>query len=263
MEEQSFLDRIAEAGAPGAEAPAPDELARVTILAQKQLRLLGEGITKGPTGDAIQGLRDWAKKQGVQEAAGLADYSIAELIGALVVRLSEYRKISEIDLPAAMSAVGGVGLSEFKLANGYTVCISKDVRASVKANVWNDLLPWLDDKGLGDIVNDEIKFNLDRNDEKFFTNDVLGDHLLSSAKMLGIVPQDAETMTKGEAILTFSRGFCNTIGEEKLSINAATLKATVKEQRGKGVEFPNELFSIMDFEKALVEPPKTKKIKAK
>ena len=260
-EKNSFMDQIANAGID--EEPAIDELARVTQLAQKQLELLGEGITKGPTGDAIQGLRDWAKREKVQPLESLKGFSIANLIGALVERLSEYRKLSEIDLPAAMAAVGGVGLSQFKLSNGYTVTIKEDIRAALKVNMWTLLLPWMDEHGLGDIVNDEIKFSLDRRKEQFPLTTDIATELFMVAKENKIIPADAVGMTKGEAIIAFSKVFCETAGEEKLSINAATLKAMVKERREKGVEFPQDLFSIMDFKKALVEPPKAAASKKK
>lgn len=261
MGEKSFMDQIADAGSN--DAPAADELARVTQLAQKQLTLLGEGITKGPTGEAIQGLRDWSKKQQITVPTALEAFSIAELIGGLVEKLAAYRKLSEIDLPAAMAAVGGVGLTEFKLANGYTVSIAEDVRAAVKADKWAELIPWLNDQGLGGIVNSEVKLNFDLDDTGINTDTELGGMLLRLAVKHGVIVVEDDVvegvpiLTRADAVLAIAKEE-GIVGEEKRSINAATLKATVKEQRRRGVEFPPDLFSIQDSKKALVVPPKVK-----
>ena len=261
--EKSFMDQIAGAGSN--DAPAADELARVTQLAQKQLTLLGEGITKGPTGEAIQGLRDWSKKQQIAVPTALEEFSIAELIGGLVEKLAAYRKLSEIDLPEAMAAVGGVGLTEFKLANGYTVSIAEDIRAAVKADKWTELIPWLNDHGLSGIVNSEVKLNFDLDDTGINLATELGQMLWTLAvKHFVVMPDDDgnwpefPVLTRADAVLAIAKEE-GIVGEEKRSINAATLKATVKEQRRKGVEFPQDLFSIQDSKKALVVPPKVKK----
>lgn len=253
-EQESLMEMIGRAGVE--DAPQEDELALVTHLAQRQLELLGPGITKGPTGEAIQGLRDWGKAQKITANPMLRSYSIGMLIGALVEQLAEYRNISEVKLPEAMAAVGGVGLSEFKLANGYTVTIADDIRAAVKADKWPEIKEWLEERGLVDIIKDEMTFMLDPQDAtRFDCTTPIGEWLLEQAKGMELVEEDVEDMTVGTAIGVFARINGQT-AKEKMSINAQTLKATVKAERKKGVEFPIDLFSIQEAKKALVVPPK-------
>jgi len=130
------------------------------------------------------------------------------------------RQIQEKLLPDTMFALG---MTEFKMLSGAKITIKDDVYASIRKDFHGDAINWLDNNGLGGIVKDEIKVNFGRGE-------------LEETKKL--------------------MEFCEKSGfmaEEKLSVHAQTLKATVKEQLAKGVEFPSEYFSVAPFQKAIIK----------
>lgn len=130
------------------------------------------------------------------------------------------RQIQEFLLPEAMATAG---LMEFKLVDGSKIAIKDDVYASIRKDRIGEAVAWLDSVGIGDIVKDKIDVNFGR----------------------------------GEADLARSfMDFCRQNGynaSESLSVHPQTLKATVKEQLAKGVQFPDEFFSIQPVRKAIIK----------
>ena len=168
-------------------APSEVELTDLAVLAEKQIFL--EGRVK-----EVEELLDTVKEQ--------------------------LRVIQEQHIPEAMSTIG---MKEFKLLNGYKITIKDDVFASIRKDFINQAVAWLDTKGLGDIVKDDVTVKFGRGEGE-----------------------------KATALLEYcnGRGFN---ANEKLSVHPQTLKATVKEQLEKGVEFPEEFFSIGPVRKAIIK----------
>jgi len=130
------------------------------------------------------------------------------------------RNIQEYLLPEAMLAIG---MSEFKLSNGAKITIRSDVYASVRKDFMQQAVEWLDANQLGGIVKDQVAVEFGRGE-------------FESVKEL--------------------MEFCKATGlnaNEKLSIHPSTLKATVKEQMARGVEFPEEFFSVGPLNKTVIK----------
>jgi hypothetical protein len=130
------------------------------------------------------------------------------------------RQIQEFLLPEAMAAVG---ISKFTLATGGNITIKDDVFASIRKDFMNQAVGWLDSNGLGGIVKDKVEVDFGR----------------------GELDNVSELLV-----------FCKSNGlnaSEKLSVHPQTLKATVKEQLAKGVEFPEEFFSVGPIKKAVIK----------
>lgn len=130
------------------------------------------------------------------------------------------KQVQEFLLPEAMATVG---MSEFKLANGCKITIKDDVYASIRKDFISEAVTWLDENGLGGVVKDQVSVDFGRGD-------------LEAAKLF--------------------MAYCKETGvsaTEKLSVHPSTLKALVKEQRAKGVEFPDNLFSIAPIRKSVIK----------
>jgi hypothetical protein len=141
-----------------------------------------------PTGVELAELSQLAERQLYYE--GL----IVETENKLAELKEQLRLVQEVYIPDTMDAIG---MSEFKLGNGYKLTIKRDVFASIRKDFVSQAVSWLDSNGLGGIVKDEVKVNFGRGE----LDDVK--HLLD---------------------------FCNSNGltaEEKLSVHPMTLKATV------------------------------------
>ncbi len=130
------------------------------------------------------------------------------------------RNIQEFLLPEAMAAVG---ISEFKLTDGSKITIKSDIFASIRVERIENAMGWLVENGLGDIIKDEVKVNLGRGEfEK-------AQELINEIRKMGFEPQ------------------------EKKNVHPMTLKATIKEQQGRGVQFPDEFFSVTPFRKSVIK----------
>ena len=130
------------------------------------------------------------------------------------------KQIQENLLPEAMLTVG---MKTFTLANGGKITIKEDIFASIRKECLGQAVNWLDENGLGGIVKDQVNVDFGRGE-------------LSDTKML--------------------LDFCKDAGfnaSEKLSVHSQTLKATIKEQMAKGVQFPEEFFSVMPFKKSVIK----------
>lgn len=153
---------------------------------------------------------------------------LAELEARVSAKAEELRKVREDDLPSLMK---GIGMDSFTLDTGESVTIKKDVYPSIRAAMINQAVEWFDANSLGHVVKDEVKIELGRGQQKL-----------------------AEKFQKLALRLKVSM-------VEKLSVNAQTLKSLVKEQREKGVVFPEEIFSIFDKDTSVIKPPKKSKKK--
>lgn len=130
------------------------------------------------------------------------------------------RQIQEYLLPEAMVSVG---MSEFKLANGSKITIKDDIFASIRKDYTESAVSWLDSNGLGDIVKDKININFGRGESE-----------------------------EARKVIEFCKANGYDAGET-LSVHPQTLKATIKEQMSRGVQFPEEFFSIAPVRKAIIK----------
>lgn len=145
---------------------------------------------------------------------------VVELEDLLAATKEDLRQVQEIHIPEAMAAIG---MSEFKLSNGYKVSVRDDVYASIRKDFLGNAVQWLDENGLGGIVKDQVAVEFGRG-EFDNVNELLD--------------------------------FCVANGlnaSEKLSVHPMTLKGVVKEQMAKGVQFPEEYFSIAPVRKAIIK----------
>jgi hypothetical protein len=145
---------------------------------------------------------------------------LAELNSQVKQTEEELRRIQESELPDSMFTVG---IAEFKLANGMKITIKDDVFASIRKDYIVDAVDWLNDNGLGDIVKDKVEISFGRGD--------------------AWKAQDIIELCK-------KNGYD---ASETLSVHPQTLKAAVKEQMAKGIEFPERYFSVFPFKKAVIK----------
>lgn len=203
-----------------------NELATISALADQMCKLLGP-VDKMPSMSAdLSAFTKWARDKKLTELPiipKMERLSIAELAGALALRIKEYRRISTDVLPAAMLEVGGVGIRKFTLGNGYQIEIEDEMRAALRADQKEPAFDWLKEHGLGDIIKDDVEVMFGRGDE---------------LKVKNLLAYCVE------------QGY---IAKENKNVNAATLKATIKEQMKKGVLFPTELFVIHEEHKAVIK----------
>ena len=133
----------------------------------------------------------------------------------------EYRRISEIDLPLAMSEAGMV---QFTLLDGAKITVKDDIYASVSKNDQPQAWRWLEEHGFGDIIKRKVEINIPREKNNL------------SGKLLGLLEK---------------AGFVDY--SERESIHSQTLNALVREQMEKGVTFPAKIFKIHQGKKAVVK----------
>ena len=155
---------------------------------------------------------------------------IAELEAQLKEANQKLTNLAERSLPELMMSVG---LTEFVLNNGFKVTIKEDVFASIRKDCMDGAVAWFDKCGLGDIVKDEVKIQLGKGEAE------LAAKFLLLAEDLGVP------------------------ATEKLSVHAGTLKSIAKEQLARGVEFPEEYFSVYPFKRAEIKPYKEKAARGK
>ena len=145
---------------------------------------------------------------------------IIQLTSDLDAAKEALRQIQEFLLPEAMAAIG---MTEFKMLDGSKITIREDVYASIRKDYIHNAVAWLDSVGLGDVVKNEVSVNFGRGE-----SDAAYD-LIDYCKEHG-----------------YNAG-------QKESVHPQTLKALVKEQLARGVEFPEEYFSIAPVKKAIIK----------
>lgn len=177
-------------------------------------QFLEDANTAAPTSDELVELSKLAERQ--IELENEVKY-LEDVIAKTKERL---RIVQENHIPEAMAAIG---MKKFTLSNGYSITVKEDVYASIRKDFFNDAISWLNDNGLGGIVKDEIAVDFGK-----------GNH----DDLIALVD------------------YCNKQGfsaTEKVSVHSQTLKATVKEQMCRGVQFPEEFFSIAPVNKAVIK----------
>ena len=176
--------------------------------------------TPAPDDAALRRVADLAAEQLAAEAAVAA--AEAELDRAT----ARLRRVREADLPEAMSAAGVDG---FKLTDGSAVTIRRDWVVSVARVNAAAAHAWLRERGLGDVIKDEIKLRFGRGQEEQAAN-----------------------------LLTWARAHLSNVDlDEKESVHPQTLKATIKEQLRQHVDVPVALFGLMPLVIAVVTKPKS------
>lgn len=170
-----------------------------------------------PTNDELKQIAALAARQVNLEQ------EIADLNERLSALTADLRDVSDRALPELMMSVG---MKKFVLVDGSTVNVKGDVTASIRADFTAQAVAWLDGKGLGDVVKDEIKVSLGKGEASF------SQAILQAIRDLGFDPS------------------------EKYSVHPSTLKSLVKEQLAKGIEFPAEFFSVHQYQRAEIKRPK-------
>jgi len=142
---------------------------------------------------------------------------------SLAALKDDLRKIQTIAIPDLMLAFG---MEKFTLSNGASIEVKDDVTCSIKATNIEDAVEFLNSIGVGDVVKNETKVSFGKGENE---------------KALELMNYLASNQHK------FS---------SKKSVHPSTLKAMVKEQQKKGVEFPEEFFSIFPLRKTKIKLPK-------
>lgn len=173
----------------------------------------------GPTNDELTQITTLAEQQLELEL------ELAVLNDQVRQVTERLRAIAEKALPEAMTAIG---MKKFVLVDGSTVNVKDDVAASIRSERIGAAVVWLEAQGLGDVVKDEVKVSLGKGESQY-------------------APQ----------ILGFIEGL-GFQASEKYSVHPSTLKSLVKEQLAKGVEFPEDCFSVYQYQKAEIKRPKSK-----
>lgn len=228
--EKDLLDDIMEAEDPG---PNNEQLEEVAGLAKRQLFLLGVNsdgnyLEKAPTSTTLDKLKSWAKQNRVdikQEdvKTPVSECSISQLVAVLLSKLTELRTLGEVTIPQLLFSLG---LENYSLTGGFSVKVEEDLVAGFKAEHEQEAVSWLIEHNLGGVVRNEIKLDLGPGDYKQAVP------FYELAKKMGLALQGREF------------------------VHPATFKALVKEQRAKGVEFPDAYFNVHVFNKTTVKAPK-------
>lgn len=154
-----------------------------------------------------------ARMQHAQQVVAQREAELKEAKAAL-------RQIQEIDLPEAMAEVG---MTDFTLDSGEKVRIKDVISASIPEANAQAAFDWLEEHNLGDL----IKHNF-------------------------VVPLGRGERERALELLQFlnERGIACT---NKASVHPQTLSATVREQKAKGVIFPEDIFKIYEGKKAEIK----------
>lgn len=130
------------------------------------------------------------------------------------------RQVQEFLLPNAMASAG---ISEFKLTTGFKITIKDDIYGSIRKDFAGQALRWLDTNGLGDIIKHDVSVAFGRGRDEAVSE------LVEFCEAKGFPVSDKET------------------------VHPQTLKATIKEQMARGVQFPEEYFSVHPVRKAIIK----------
>jgi len=179
-----------------------------------QDEMLKDASTGMPSKEELTELEQLTKEQLHLEAL-LKDQE--KMVNETKKRLDEVRGVA---IPAVLDQAG---IKKFTLSNGSSVELKETVFASIRAAEINRAMDWLCKNKLGGIIKSQITIKLAPGQTE------LGDEAMAACEELGLSP------------------------ESKLSVHPQTLKATVKEQQAKGVQFPDEYFSIYPDRKAVIK----------
>lgn len=143
------------------------------------------------------------------------------------------RKLQDIKERALPDAMAACGLMEFVLMSGQKIKIKSDIFASMRADFKTEAMQWIEEKGWGDVIKDQVTIALGKGEYE------------KAGKILRMAESEGLSAT------------------ENLSIHAGTLKSLIKEQMALGVTFPEEYFSVFSKKSAVIETPKVKKASTK
>lgn len=139
------------------------------------------------------------------------------------------RHISEVVIPEMLEELG---VSKMTLTTGETVSTKLDVAANIPAECTEAAYSWLDSHGLGDIIKTGVTLNYPRD---------------CRAEAMAMANQLTQSDTAAQV----------TISEK---VHPMTLKATIKELLGNGVDVPMELFGAREYYKTVVKLPDSNKV---
>jgi len=144
------------------------------------------------------------------------DLEVQDRIAALELDLKKardkHRKLTEMDIPAAMQEAGGVAM--IKLANGHTVEVKEVIAARIPVAQQGQAYGWLRKHGFEDLIKNDIIVGLGKGDDEVAK--AVGDYLES----VGI-------------------GY-----QRKESVHYQTLGAFVREQDAAGAPVPEDIFGV-------------------
>ncbi len=139
--------------------------------------------------------------------------------GGLKDLKKRYKDLVQQEIPDAMLEAG---VEAFETAEGLKVSVKNDICVSIPKAREKEALSWLRDNELGDIVRNVVTVNFGRGEdtEKAVYISFLGE--------------------QGKAYQT------------KEGVHSGTLKASLKELRENGVDFPEDLFGVFDYKEAKI-----------
>jgi hypothetical protein len=139
---------------------------------------------------------------------------------ALLAKAKEDLKYTtEVLLPNAMVELG---LSEIRLETGEFIQVERKITASISENHFSDAKDWLVAHNLDGIIKHAVSLSFSKGEG------AKAEKALTVLVEAGFTPQDKE------------------------SIHYQTLNATVREQLGKGVDMPADIFGIFEVVKTKV-----------
>jgi hypothetical protein len=144
---------------------------------------------------------------------------VADLENDLKQAKTDLRTIAEDQLPAAMAEHN---ITEFKLADGSSISVSKFYSASIPQDKKDEAFAWLVQNGHGDLIKNQVATNFVRGQEEQaqeFAKELLGRGMTPSTKKW---------------------------------VEPMTLKAWVKDETEKGTNVPHETFGVFIGEKAKI-----------
>lgn len=151
------------------------------------------------------------------------EMELAEIDAARDAKAQELRRVSEFDLPEAMTVAG---MSEFKTADGAKVTIKKDYIVNISKEHQAAAYAWLAQNNLDSIIKRDVRVQFGKGEGA-----------------------DAD---KAVSALHAALGADAAI-EDKRAINAQTLKATIKGELAKQVDVPQDLFGLIPLKKAIIK----------
>jgi hypothetical protein len=200
------------------------------MISPEQLKADAAQQKSAPTDEQLQGVAFLAKKQQDLEK------KVRDTEAELEKLQADLARVSELDLPDALLKLG---MTEFKLNNGFTIKVEKQYFANIPSPNSKDVdllarrmeaFKWLRDQGHGDLIKQQVVVECGREEDK------------------------AQRVING---LT-KAGIDFKVNED---VHYQTLKAFVREQLESESEqpFPKAVFGAHEKRVAVVKAPKGKK----
>lgn len=181
--------------------------------------LMAQAMDTAPADTELARIATVARKQYALEM------ELARIEEALEAKKKELNEVRDKELPSLMAEVQ---MAEFKLDNGYKVTVKDEVYCSMPEDP-EPGFAWLREKGFEAIIKNFVSVAFGKGEDE------VAKKAIQTLADLGLQP------------------------EIKTSVHPSTLKAFIKEQMGKGVLVPLDLFGAYSVTRAKIEPPKVKK----